>query len=77
VERGLRLARFPYLKTLEQFDFGLASIDRKLVRELAGLGFVFRRYRSVALSMHQAQAYQSLLAIELVPSTLPSDTGID
>jgi DNA replication protein DnaC len=43
VERGLRLARFPYLKALEQFDFSFQpSIDRKLVRELAGLGFVER-----------------------------------
>jgi DNA replication protein DnaC len=43
VERGLRLARFPYIKTLEQFDFSFQpSIDRKLVRELAGLGFVER-----------------------------------
>ena len=43
VERGLRLARFPYVKTLEQFDLGFQpSIDRKLVRELAGLGFVER-----------------------------------
>ncbi len=43
VERGLRQARFPYIKTLEQFDLGFQpSIDRKLVRELAGLGFVER-----------------------------------
>ena len=43
MERGLRLARFPYVKTLEQFDFSFQpSIDRKLVRELAGLAFVER-----------------------------------
>ncbi len=43
VERGLRLARFPYLKSLEQFDFSFqSSIDRQLVRELARLGFVER-----------------------------------
>ena len=43
VEGGLRQARFPYIKTLEQFDLGFQpSIDRKLVRELAGLGFVER-----------------------------------
>jgi DNA replication protein DnaC len=35
--------RFPYVKSLEQFDFSFQpSIDRKLVRELAGLGFVER-----------------------------------
>jgi len=43
VERGMRLARFPYLKTLEQFDLSFQpTIDRKLVRELAGLSFVER-----------------------------------
>ncbi len=43
VERGLHLARFPYIKTLEQFDVSFQpSIDRKLLRELAGLGFVER-----------------------------------
>ncbi len=43
VARGLRLARFPYIKTLEQFDLSFQpTIDRKLVRELAGLGFVER-----------------------------------
>src|SRR5262249_17585987 len=43
VERGLRLARFPYVKSLERFDVTFQpSIDRKLVRELAGLGFVER-----------------------------------
>jgi DNA replication protein DnaC len=42
-ERGLRLARFPYIKTLEQFDLSFQpTIDRKLVRELAGLSFVER-----------------------------------
>jgi DNA replication protein DnaC len=41
--RALRLACFPYAKALEQFDFSLQlSINHKLVRELAGLGFVER-----------------------------------
>jgi hypothetical protein len=43
VERGLRLARFPYVKTLEQFDFSFQpAIDRKLIRVLVGLAFVER-----------------------------------
>jgi DNA replication protein DnaC len=43
VEARLKLARFPWLKTLEQFDFAFQpSIDRKVIRELAGLGFVGR-----------------------------------
>ncbi|ATO31861.1 Insertion sequence IS5376 putative ATP-binding protein [Dickeya dianthicola] len=41
VESRLKQARFPWVKTLEQFDFGFQpGIDRKVVRELAGLAFV-------------------------------------
>ena len=43
VESRLKLARFPWIKTLEQFDFEFQpSLDRRQVRELAGLGFVER-----------------------------------
>ena len=41
VESRLAQARFPWVKTLEQFDLSFQpSIDRKVVRELSGLGFV-------------------------------------
>jgi len=47
---GLRLARFPYVKTLEQFDFSFQpTIDRKLIRELAGLAFVERAENLILL----------------------------
>jgi DNA replication protein DnaC len=37
----LKLAHFPFQKTLEQFDFGFQpSIDQRHVEELAALGFV-------------------------------------
>ena len=43
MESRLKQARFPWVKTLEQFDFGFQpGIDRKAVRELAGLAFVER-----------------------------------
>lgn len=43
LESRLKAARLPWIKTLEQFDFAFQpSIDRKLVRELAGCGFVER-----------------------------------
>jgi DNA replication protein DnaC len=43
VEARLKLARFPWVKTLEQFDLAFQpSLDRKVIRELAGLGFVER-----------------------------------
>ena len=49
-EARIKLARFPWLKTLEQFDFEFQpSLDRKLVRELAGLSFVERAHNVVLL----------------------------
>jgi DNA replication protein DnaC len=43
IEARLKTARFPWVKTLEQFDFAFQpSIDRKMIRELAALGFVER-----------------------------------
>lgn len=43
VESRLAQARFPWVKTLEQFDLSFQpSIDRKVIRELAGLGFIER-----------------------------------
>jgi DNA replication protein DnaC len=50
VESRLTQARFPWVKTLEQFDFSFQpSIDRKVVRELAGLSFVERAENVVLL----------------------------
>ena len=49
-ESRLKQARLPWLKTLEEFDFSFQpSIDRKIVRELAGLGFVERSENVVLL----------------------------
>jgi len=43
VEARLALARFPWVKTVEQFDFTFQpSLDRKVVRERAGLRVVER-----------------------------------
>jgi DNA replication protein DnaC len=50
VENRLRQARFPWIKTLDQFDFTFQpSIDRKVVRELSGLAFVERAHNVVLL----------------------------
>ena len=50
VEARLRLSRFPWLKTIEQFDFDFQpSLDRRQVRELAGLSFVERAQNVVVL----------------------------
>jgi len=50
IEARLRQARFPWVKTLEQFDFEFQpSLDKKMVRELAGLSFVERGNNVVIL----------------------------
>lgn len=50
IEARLRQARFPWLKTLEQFDFDFQpSLDRRQVRELAGLSFVARAHNVIIL----------------------------
>lgn len=50
VEIRLLQARLPWRKTLEQFDFAFQpSLDRKVVRELAGLSFVERAENVILL----------------------------
>ncbi len=50
LESRLKQARLPWLKTIEQFDFSFQpSIDRKVVRELAGLAFVERAENVILL----------------------------
>jgi len=50
VESRFKLARFPFVKTIEQFDFSFQpSIDRKVVRELTSLRFVERSENVILL----------------------------
>jgi DNA replication protein DnaC len=50
IEARLRQARFPWIKSLDQFDFDFQpSLDRKQVRELAGMSFVERAHNVVLL----------------------------
>jgi DNA replication protein DnaC len=49
-EARIKQARFPWIKTIDQFDFEFQpSLDRKLVRELAGLSFIERAQNIVLL----------------------------
>ena len=49
-EARLRQARFPWVKTLDQFDFDFQpSLDRRQVREVASLSFVERSQNVVLL----------------------------
>ena len=50
LDTRLKQARLPWIKTLEQFDFSFQpSIDRKLIRDLSGLGFVERNENVILL----------------------------
>jgi DNA replication protein DnaC len=50
IDVRLKQARFPWLKTLEQFDFDFQpSIDRRQVRELTGMSFVERAHNVILL----------------------------
>jgi len=50
IETRLRQSRFPWVKTLEQFDFDFQpSLDRRQLRELAGLSFIERAHNVVVL----------------------------
>jgi DNA replication protein DnaC len=50
IEARLRLARFPWLKTLEQYDFDFQpSLDRRQVKELATARFVELAHHVVIL----------------------------
>ncbi len=50
IQARLRQARFPWLKTLEQYEFEFQpSLDRRQVRELAGVSFVERAQNVVLL----------------------------
>ena len=52
IEARLRQARFPWVKTLEQFEFDFQpSLDRRQVRELAGLSFVERAHNVIILGL--------------------------
>ena len=80
LDTRLKQARLPWIKTLEQFDFSFQpSIDRKLVRDLSGLGFVERNenvillgppgvgktHLAVALGVKAAEAGHRLLFMTL------------
>jgi DNA replication protein DnaC len=44
IEMKTRMAHFPFLKTLDQFDFSFQpSIDKRVIKELSGLRFIEER----------------------------------
>jgi DNA replication protein DnaC len=50
VESRLKMARFPWIKTLDQFDFSFQpSVDKKVIRELSTQAFVDRAENVIIL----------------------------
>ncbi len=50
IEARIHQARFPWIKTFDQFEFDFQpSLDRRQVRELAGLSFVERSHNVILL----------------------------
>jgi len=80
LESRLKQARLPWIKSLEQFDYSFQpSIDRKVMRELAGLGFIERAenvvllgppgvgktHLAIALAVKAAEAGQRVMFLSL------------
>jgi len=42
LKRRIKMARFPYLKTLDSFDFSCCRIDKQKIIQLAGCGYIER-----------------------------------
>ena len=63
VERRIRQARFPAVKSLDSFDFkAIASLNKMLVLELARCEYVERRENIIALGNCLDRAWQSVRA---------------
>jgi DNA replication protein DnaC len=63
-EARLRQERFPWLKTLEQFDFDFQpSLDRRVVRELEEMSFVTRAYNVVILGPPGIDKTQQIITL--------------
>ena len=60
VERRIRQARFPAVKSLDSFDFkAIASLNKMLVLELARCEYVERRENIIALgNSHRQDPYR-------------------
>jgi DNA replication protein DnaC len=69
VERRIRDARFPSVKSLESFDFdAIPSLNKKLVLDLARCEFVARRENVIALGPSGTGKTQVSIA---VPGSMP------
>lgn len=54
IEIRLSMARFPWLKTIEEFDLSFQpGIDRRVIRELTGLGFAERAENVILLALRE------------------------
>ena len=49
LKKRIKMARFPYLKTLDSFDFSCYRIDKQKIIQLAGCDYIDRRENIIFL----------------------------
>ena len=74
VERRIRQARFPAVKSLDTFDFAaLPSLNKMLVLELARSEYILRRENIIALGNPESNSYCSSLHLLRSPTLFVAD----
>jgi IstB-like ATP binding protein len=85
VERRIKEARFPAVKSLDSFDFAaIPSLNKTLVLELARSEYVTRRENIIAVGNSESDSYCPSLYAIIMPShfvadcqTTAADCGVD
>ena len=74
VERRIKAAKFPTVKSLDSFDFlALPSLNKMLVLELARSDYVERRENIIAVGNSESDSYCSSLHLPKTPGLFVAD----
>ena len=74
VERRIKEARFPAVKSLDSFDFAaIPSLNKTLVLELARSEYVTRRQNIIAVGNSESDSYCSSLDLLKTPALFDAD----
>ena len=74
VDRRIKAARFPTVKSLDSFDFlALPSLNKMLVLELARSDYIERRENIIALGNSESDSYCSSLHLLRSPALFVAD----
>jgi DNA replication protein DnaC len=74
VERRIKEARFPPVKSLDSFDFAaIPSLNKTLVLELARSEYVTRRENIIAVGNSESDSYCSSLDLLKTPELFDAD----